>query len=676
MNFRSYTNSCLILILLLVLTFSAKSDSLKVERLAVDPMDITARTANVRDLDKELCALVRVALPIEGCKFEGNVVKAEYDVGEYLVFLSPGTKMFRIKCPGTVPVDVRFSQVSDIESIESGTTYSLYLSGYESLIPTENRKKADAGGNYLVLEVTPKTDVVVKVDDALQKVENGQALTFLRYGTHTYDVQAEGYAPEKGTVTIGKGDRTVVNVTLRSARATFNVKSETPGTSIYVNGKHVGTDTYLGELTAGTYLVEASKEGYGSFSKTVELAEGESTTLTIPALTPMYGALNVGYSPVESQVSIDGKIVGTSPGVFNDIIMGNHTISISKPGYATFTTTVNITEGEVVSLTGSLQQGEISQEFVNNMPKDYNKLENFSEGLASIMIGGKYGFIDKSGKLVIPAKYSVLDSFSEDLARVEIGGKWGFVDKSGKLIIPAEYNYADSFSDGLAIVKIGGKWGVIDKSGKLVIPAKYDNAGDFSEGLADVKIGEKWGFINKRGKLVIPAKYDYVSDFSDGLARVEIGGKWGFIDKRGKLVIPAEYDGCWKFSDGLARVEIGGKMGFIDKSGKLVIPAEYDYYWDFSEGLAGVEIGGKFGFIDKSGKLVIPAEYDYCDLFSDGLAIVKIGENYGFIDKSGKLVIPAEYDDATHFSEGLAMVKLGWKLGYVDKTGRSTFDFR
>ncbi|MDE7413691.1 MAG: PEGA domain-containing protein, partial [Muribaculaceae bacterium] len=430
-----------LLILLLGLTFSASSDPLKVERLAANPMDITARTANVRDLDKELCALVRVALPIEGCKFEGNIVKADYDVGEYLVFLAPGTKMFRIKCPGTVPVDVRFSQVSDIESLESGVTYTLYLSGFEALTPKDNGKTADAGGNYLVLDITPKTGVSVKVDNTPQSVDNGEVLTFLNYGNHTYDIQAEGFAPESGTVSIGKGDKSVIRLALRSTRATLKVTSETPETVIAINNKKVGTGNYSGQYIPGTYHLEAFKEGYRPFTQTIELGESETKALHIPALTPIYGALNVSYRPLDAQVVIDGKNVGTTPGVFNDILIGQHKISISKPGYATFTTTVNITEGEVASLTGTLHQGgEITQEFVNNLPKDYNELGAFTDGLAQIKIREKWGFIDKSGKLVIPAEYNDAGSFSESLAPVEIRGKWGFIDKSGKLVIPAEYD--------------------------------------------------------------------------------------------------------------------------------------------------------------------------------------------------------------------------------------------
>ena len=40
----------------------------------------------------------------------------------------------------------------------------------------------------------------------------------------------------------------------------------------------------------------------------------------------------------------------------------------------------------------------------------------------------KYGFIDKSGKLVIPAAYDMTNKFSEGLAAVKVGDRWGFID--------------------------------------------------------------------------------------------------------------------------------------------------------------------------------------------------------------------------------------------------------
>ncbi|RLG25198.1 WG repeat-containing protein, partial [Methanosarcinales archaeon] len=57
----------------------------------------------------------------------------------------------------------------------------------------------------------------------------------------------------------------------------------------------------------------------------------------------------------------------------------------------------------------------------------------FSERLARVVKNGKYGFVDKKGKIVIPLKYDNAGSFSEGLAWVEKDGKEGFVDKKGKV---------------------------------------------------------------------------------------------------------------------------------------------------------------------------------------------------------------------------------------------------
>ena len=98
--------------------------------------------------------------------------------------------------------------------------------------------------------------------------------------------------------------------------------------------------------------------------------------------------------------------------------------------------------------------------------------------------GGKYGYKEKSGKIIIPANYDRAWNFSEGLAVVEVDGKRGFIDTTGKMAIPAGFDVAGSFSQGLASVKIDGKWGLIDKSGELVISCGFDNVWSFSRGQA------------------------------------------------------------------------------------------------------------------------------------------------------------------------------------------------
>ena len=64
-------------------------------------------------------------------------------------------------------------------------------------------------------------------------------------------------------------------------------------------------------------------------------------------------------------------------------------------------------------------------------------------------------------------EYDFVDSFSERLARVVKNGKYGFVDKKGKIVIPLKYDNAGSFSEGLAWVEKDGKEGFVDKKGKV-----------------------------------------------------------------------------------------------------------------------------------------------------------------------------------------------------------------
>jgi hypothetical protein len=301
----------------------------------------------------------------------------------------------------------------------------------------------------------------------------------------------------------------------------------------------------------------------------------------------------------------------------------------------------------------------------------------FSEGLASVSKDGKWGFIDKTGKEVISFIYDWADPFSEGLASVGKDGKWGYIDKTGKVIIPLIYNIAGDFSDDLAKVLKDDKYGFIDKTGKEVIPSIYSFAESFSEGLAQVSNGDKYGLIDKTGKLVVPCIYDEIGIFSNGLATVSKDEDWGLIDKTGMEVVPCIYHEIMPFSEGLARVQkmivslgnIESFTGFIDETGKEVIPLIFNEAAVFSDGLTSVSKNGKWGFIDKNGKEVIPFTYESTGLFSDGLVSVEKDDKWGYIDKTGKDVISFIYDDANSFFDGLASATWDDQKGFVDKEG-------
>src|SRR5262245_43788477 len=81
------------------------------------------------------------------------------------------------------------------------------------------------------------------------------------------------------------------------------------------------------------------------------------------------------------------------------------------------------------------------------------------------------------------------------------GGRAGYLNKEGKLVIPVQFDKAYGFTEGLAVVVLGGRAGYIDEDGKYAINPQYDDAFSFYEGLAAVKSnGGRMGYVNKKGE--------------------------------------------------------------------------------------------------------------------------------------------------------------------------------
>lgn len=306
---------------------------------------------------------------------------------------------------------------------------------------------------------------------------------------------------------------------------------------------------------------------------------------------------------------------------------------------------------------------------------------------------GKYGFIDKTGKIIIkPIYLRVGPGFSEGLVFVlkEITPKgnelWICIDTTGKTVFELDqYSLpTNSYSEGFATISNWPK-GIcyyINKEGKKVFDKNFGVAGYFSSGYAKVS-DEKYGysgyyFIDKRGVRANHLPFN-CTNFINGISYCNSY----LIDSLGNILIDSIDE--WRGNDyEYLKVKRNGKWGFVDQKGNIIIDFIYtddrDSYFDqilnintdsldaiskeryrnvdfFYEGLARILKDSLYGFINTKNEIVIEPIYRGVIYFSEGLAGVTLdGILWGFINTKGEFVIPPQFYTVDAFENGICGV--------------------
>ncbi len=100
---------------------------ISVEKVYEANMDISASTHKRLDINKEPCALIKVEANSSKVKFQGNIIgDVLYDAGEYWIYLSQGTKIFKIFHPEQAPITIEFPKYG-ITSLKGERTYVIRL---------------------------------------------------------------------------------------------------------------------------------------------------------------------------------------------------------------------------------------------------------------------------------------------------------------------------------------------------------------------------------------------------------------------------------------------------------------------------------------------------------------------------------------------------------------------
>ena len=175
----------------------------------------------------------------------------------------------------------------------------------------------------------------------------------LSSGTHALRIVKEKYKAYTSQVTITDNQTSTLTPSLA---ANFAVVSLTvaDGAEIWINNERKGSGSWRGELALGTYRVETRKSGYRASVESLDVATASPINRTLTAPSPIYGSLRIVSQPLMASVKVDGRAVGETPSTLSKVLVGKHTIEITKSGYAPYKKDITITEGQTANLNATL----------------------------------------------------------------------------------------------------------------------------------------------------------------------------------------------------------------------------------------------------------------------------------------------------------------------------------
>lgn len=120
-----------------------------------------------------------------------------------------------------------------------------------------------------------------------------------------------------------------------------------------------------------------------------------------------------------------------------------------------------------------------------------------NNGIIFAKKNGKWEMLDVNGNTVCDNRFDDVCPFaSEGPAAVKIGEQWGFVSKTGEMVIQPEYEDAKSFGANLGAVCKDGLWGYINPGNQMRIEYQFEDCRSFANnGVALIRDGESWHYI-------------------------------------------------------------------------------------------------------------------------------------------------------------------------------------
>ena len=247
-----------------------------------------------------------------------------------------------------------------------------------------------------------------------------------------------------------------------------------------------------------------------------------------------------------------------------------------------------------------------------------------------------HGFMNQQGEIVAPEDTYEYDSKVESddkhplfpgYRMVKKDGLYGFVNKTGGVVIPIQYEMFGSPSSkkdreiGRKFAKRDGKWGYLDRYGKEVLPIVHDGYSIEDNDMVIVTQSKKKALFSLSGSQITDFLFDDIG-CAEERAFVYVDNQVGVIDNNGCKLVPfglykyrhSEWIDAWTQG-----VYYNGQPGFLLITNLRFYPSDEDHndclFDPESQVLNVIEVGDRWvlegvrchHYVDaETGKVIVP----------------------------------------------------------------------
>lgn len=293
--------------------------------------DLTVRTQRVNDQNGEPCALIKVVVSGDGFMFEGDglgIVKTEHKTGEYHIYVPYGAKHLTVKhnvlgvlrqyaypekiekrmtyelklSLSKIVVDGNYLKISvnpsnaevyiDGDKIDNDITpfllsgkhtYKVVLENYTTKTGTIDISKAQKEDLNITLERSHGyVNVNYKPDGAQIYVDGKQTdrtptRLYLESGQHSIKVVKDMYVEQSQTIKVTENCNLNLTGYLQKIATGFvHISSNLNYSTVYIDGKYVGSTGQQYEVGVGSHLIRITHSGYNDVVENVKIKGGET----------------------------------------------------------------------------------------------------------------------------------------------------------------------------------------------------------------------------------------------------------------------------------------------------------------------------------------------------------------------------------------------------------------